>query len=447
MATAIRERHIRLAYAFLCGKEEKAVTFTQSELVVATGWKAGTAKTHLGKKLRGLVRSSKSGHSVVGVLRYTEEDFVRFMSQKDDVAREPKKAPLPPEVEALILKARGSALLALQVYNNPTTVFRTEGFVVLMVIAWTAILHAVLKKRGDPCVYTGDTGKPLIVDGDEKWFELKDCLRHYFGDANPPVRANLQFFIGLRNRIEHRFVPAIDPFVAAECQAMLFNFDELLVEHFGDFYALRESLAMPLQTANVRSDSSVMVLKKLQARNFEAVKGFIDDYRRELPDTTASDQRYAFRVYMLPRVANHAGSADMAIEFVKFDPKHAEDFEGIERSIVATREKQVGVAHPNRMSAKQAAKAVQERLGRPFTVHHNPLSWRRYKVRGSGYHPEKCDNQYCIADNVHQDYVYTSEWVDLLVQKLADQKEYDALLASTPKKAKQPGVVKVAPEV
>ena len=41
------------------------------------------------------------------------------------------------------------------------------------------------------------------------------------GYPAPPSRKNIEFFLGLRNKIEHRYYPELDPALYGECQAML----------------------------------------------------------------------------------------------------------------------------------------------------------------------------------------------------------------------------------
>lgn len=55
------------------------------------------------------------------------------------------------------------------------------------------------------------------------------------------------FSIPLRNKIEHKSLPQIDPDLFAECQAMLLNFDKILELEFGLDYCIRESLSFSLQ--------------------------------------------------------------------------------------------------------------------------------------------------------------------------------------------------------
>ncbi|MFI5181189.1 MAG: DUF3644 domain-containing protein [Thermoanaerobaculia bacterium] len=43
---------------------------------------------------------------------------------------------------ALIAKAREAAIAAIRSYNDPSTQFKSETYIVLMIIAWTYLLHA-----------------------------------------------------------------------------------------------------------------------------------------------------------------------------------------------------------------------------------------------------------------------------------------------------------------
>ena len=48
----------------------------------------------------------------------------------------------------LLTKSREAALNAVQTFNNPLTTFKAETFIVLMVIAWTYLLHAHYRQEG-----------------------------------------------------------------------------------------------------------------------------------------------------------------------------------------------------------------------------------------------------------------------------------------------------------
>ena len=386
--------------------------------------KLAQPRTYLTKKWTPWIAEGTDGFRVSGLTVISKDEYRRHMSQRQDVSQEPTKPDLPERVEGLVLKAQQSATLALDVYNRPATQFRTEGFIVLMVVAWTAALHAIFENRGVDYFFKDASGSPTIIDGDQKAWSLSDCLNEYYGGNNPPVRQNLDFIIGLRNKIEHRYVPGIDAHVAGECQALLLNFDRLISDSFGDYYSIADSLSVPLQTSTLRHTARTLALRRLQAKHYDEVMEHIDAYRSSLADEIYSDPGYSFRVYLIPKIGNHASSSDAAFEFVKYDPANSDDMEALERQVALIRERPISVVNPGMHKPSHVAKKVAARLGRHFSTHNHIQAWRAYGVRVSGIRPEECKTEYCQFDIVHQDYVYTDAWVDFLVQKLSDEAEY-----------------------
>lgn len=61
--------------------------------------------------------------------------------------------------QELIEKAKESALAAVKIYNDPLIKFKSESFIVLMIIAWTYLLHAYYRKKGIDYRYYKITGK------------------------------------------------------------------------------------------------------------------------------------------------------------------------------------------------------------------------------------------------------------------------------------------------
>jgi hypothetical protein len=123
-------------------------------------------------------------------------------------------------------KARSAALAAVEIYNRPGPRFRTAYYIVLIIIAWTALFHATFYKRGTSPWYKQHGRNPrgdryVRVDGDPKHWDLSECLKQYFEGNSPPERRNLEFLIGLRNKIEHRHLPELDAGLYGECQAAL----------------------------------------------------------------------------------------------------------------------------------------------------------------------------------------------------------------------------------
>lgn len=227
-------------------------------------------------------------------------------------------------------KIRSAAIAAVDAYNRPGPRFRTAQFLVLIVMAWTAIFHALFYRDGRRPWYrkkdssAGKGVRYIKVDGEPKYWELGECLRQYYGNQNPPERKNLEFLIGLRNKIEHRHLPNLDPSLYGECQAALLNLEDILSREFGAKYALAEQLAVSLQLSHTVPPEKSKAMKKLTAgaRN---VRDYIERFRGGLAADVLASMKYSFSVFLVPRVANRQSAADAAIQFVKVDEASPEE--------------------------------------------------------------------------------------------------------------------------
>jgi len=242
---------------------------------------------------------------------------------------------LSTEVRVHLAKARESALLAVETYNRPGTSFRSGGYVVLMCIAWTALLHAIFFRRGIKPFYRKKSHSRHfeMLDGDRKAWELATCIQEFWGGDDSPIRRNLYFFIGLRNKIEHRSMPELDLRIFGECQALLFNFEELLVTEFGNKYALNASLSLALQFSHIRNEAQDGAVKALHKPLAKSISTYVDSFRSSLSTDLLNDPRYSFKVFLIPKPANRESSADVAIEWVKFDSSQPDQMERYDKIV------------------------------------------------------------------------------------------------------------------
>ena len=64
----------------------------------------------------------------------------------------------------LLKKSREAALAAVQIFNNPNISFNSESYVVLMIIAWTYLLHAYFRDQKIKYRYCQQNGKRREFD-------------------------------------------------------------------------------------------------------------------------------------------------------------------------------------------------------------------------------------------------------------------------------------------
>ncbi len=339
---------------------------------------------------------------------------------------------LSAEIKDHLLKAQEAALLAVETYNRPTAVFRSGAYIILMNIAWTSLFHAIFL-RGDkkPYYRKENSTRYIKIDGDYKAWELKECLKQYYRDQNPPVKKNLEFFIGLRNKIEHRNMPTLDPEIFGECQSLLLNFENILCQEFGDKYALKTGLTFSLQLAKSSHSDQLKALRsssKLLAKN---IKNYIEKYRSSLSADIQNSLEYSFKVFLVPKIHGNLKSSDLAIEFIPYDLSKPEQMEQYEKLIALIKPRDVSIANLGGFKPSEVAKKVADAIGKPFKASaHHVLCYRYFNIRppSGASNPGSCDNRYCYYDFVHKDYIYKDAWIKLLIDKLSNEAGYNEIL-------------------
>ncbi len=335
---------------------------------------------------------------------------------------------LPRSVKGNIDKCRASAIAAVDVYNRPGSRFRTPHFIILVALSWTALFHAIFYRRGQNPWYRKATGnvrgqrhRYVRIDGDPKHWDLTECLKQYFGGEHPPERKNLEFLIGLRNKIEHRDLPNLDAGLYGECQAALLNLEEYVVAEFGERYALADELAVSLQFSHLIPIEKRRAAKALVAREAKSIRDYVETFRAGLPSSTLNSTKYSFNVFLVPKVANKKDFADFAVEFVKVDMASAEELERLEKLNVLIKEKHVPIANLNLFKPTQVVRLVAAKVTLRFSIANHTAAWQRHGVRpnSDAAKPEATDARYCVYDSVHRDYVYTQAWIDRLIDEFS----------------------------
>jgi hypothetical protein len=204
-----------------------------------------------------------------------------------------------------------------------------------MCIAWTALFHAIFFKRKRKPFYRKASNRRHFerVENDKRAWELSNCLAEFWGTERPAVRLNLEFFVKLRNKIEHRSMPGIDIDIFGECQALLFNFEDLLTEEFGCKYAINESLSLALQFSCNRNEHQQQAIRKLHKGLAKDITAYIDAFRTSLSTEQLQDMQFSYKVFLFPKPANHERSADLAVEFIKYDPNNPEEMARINHAV------------------------------------------------------------------------------------------------------------------
>lgn len=322
-----------------------------------------------------------------------------------------------------------AALLAVEIYNKPRTPFRVEGFITQMVIAWTRLFHAHFNNTiGNRYYYKNDNGHFKTVEGDRKSWELKTCISKY-GQLDKGVKSNLVFFIKLRNKIEHRHIDRdeIGIMIFGECQSFLYNYENTLVEIFGEDYALNESLSFSIQFSRIRKKTQIQASKKLLSKEVKELKTFIDNYRTSLSDEIFNKQEYSIKLIQVPKIANTSRN-DLAIEFVNWNSLSEDDRNSYEKVTTIIKDKvlKTEAINPGRRKPSDVLKKVNSEIESTITHYDHKCLYCCLRIRKGSANdindPFDTNTKYCHYDEVHDDYVYQDAWAELIIKGITEGK-------------------------
>ena len=322
------------------------------------------------------------------------------------------KLPRKVAVRELVMKAIESATLAVEIYNKPTVEFRSGAYCTLMIIAWTAIFHAVFDRDGIKYFYKEKNGRFKRKDGDRLAWELTTCIKKYKGGKlEGGVIQNLELFIKLRNKIEHRNMRSIDAHLMPESQALFLNLKQFLFDEFQIEFLADMGLYIPI---------SVLSSKRVipQSSDERAVLEFIDKYRNSLDASVWDDTKYAFRAYLVPKVGNHENSSDVTIEFIKASDIDAKSKKHLTKITALIKSKQTPF---DASLLKPGAVVAQVNDQYPdFHMRNFVNAWKKLSVRpaSGAENPGDTNEQYCYYDPVDDDYRYEPGFAELIIEHL-----------------------------
>ena len=337
-------------------------------------------------------------------------------------------------------EAKRQALVAIDFYNRPGDRRSFSDFVIHMHLAWQNLLHADRMRRNVEIYYRESNGRYFKRNSDnsKKTWDLSKCIRYEF-DNNDPIRKNIEFFIGLRNHMEHRFQEIVLDSTAAETHAYIINFETELVKRFGMNETLGNELKFPIFIQSL-NPSNYEEQRKLRRKLPKDTHTFITKFQKVLPDKIRSDERFIYRLLLLP-MKGPKTEADLALNFVRQDELTENEQQallGKECSIIIA-ERRRDVIYSNEMRPKVAAKAVEEHIDFKFSINDFTKVRKAWKIgpAKSGSDRELPNSSgYCFYSPAFNQFLYKPKLIERMVKELNTREKYEKLVGHPPIKKK-----------
>ena len=233
--------------------------------------------------------------------------------------------------------------------------------------------------------------------------------------------------IELRNILEHRYVSKseLDSIIFAECQALLYNFENLLVDLWGDEFSLNESLSFSLQFSKFRNENE-KISKTALSEDVMKIRDFVNKYRSDLEDTIFSSMEYSIKLIQIPNVSNNR--TDASIEFVNYDILNEKEKESYEHFITFIKEKTVRIPVQNygKYRPQAVVDKVNSTLKTKYPLYLNECFYKILQVRpiiiDDSISLYDTNTKYCIYDEPNDVYLYTDKWTELIISILENDK-------------------------
>ncbi|MBI4298259.1 MAG: DUF3644 domain-containing protein [Chloroflexi bacterium] len=280
----------------------------------------------------------------------------------------------------LLAKSREAALNAVQTFNNPLATFKTETFIVLIVIAWTYLLHSYYRRIGIDYRYFDEGPKRRKFHrtkaGEFKHWELERCLNEKSCPLDAPTKSNLRFLFGLRHEIEHHRSAGIDEQLTGRYLACCLNYERTICKLFGPRYSLGSETAFALQFRDLTAIPEATEASRPLPAN---VARYVQQFDASLPLDEFQSPSFSYRILFTRKLTNKPGQADRAIEFIAPDSNEAQTLDN-ERWVLKE------VERPKHLPGDIVKLMHKEGYPR-FSMHYHTVLWKSLKAKdpGRGY--------------------------------------------------------------
>lgn len=217
----------------------------------------------------------------------------------------------------LVEKSKEAFVMAIEIYNKPTIVYRVEGFSFFICNAWELMLkaHMINKYGGESIYYRDNPGKTIT---------LEKCLQKIFTNEKAPLRRNLSKIIELRNTSTHFVTEEYEMIYIPLFQACVFNY----VEKMQEFHGVDMTEVIPQNFLTLAVSMKALDENTIRVKYPEEIANKIIETSEQLaPMIAENNQSFAIRIehfHFITKDKNKATSfvyvdknADAGVKIIK----------------------------------------------------------------------------------------------------------------------------------
>lgn len=304
-----------------------------------------------------------------------------------------------------LVRAREAMILAVELFNTPRIAFKAGVFSMLTNVAWTYLMHEYYESKGVPIINDEGFSLPL-----SQMVGRDDC------PLSKACKQNVLALKEIRDVVEHRTIGPFDTKWLPLFQSTCLNFERALTELFGAPLTLGHDLGFALQFAKLSTEE----IATLQGYELPEHIATLDaSLAANLEEGDADNLEYQFKVvYTL----TNASKAKSHFQFVQPDSA-----EGMEIQNILIKYKAADDIWP--LKPGEVVTLVAQASGRKFTSDKHQRAWKMYKARPKtgAVDPAATNKSYSVYHPPYKSYTYSQQWVDFLIDQIADDQRWASL--------------------
>ena len=260
----------------------------------------------------------------------------------------------------MLEKSKEALLLAVEVFNKPTVLYRVEAFSIFFINSWELLLKAYLieKEKNVKVIFEPDNPNNTI--------SLSTCVGRAFSNSNDPIRKNIEDIADIRKYATHLVIPELETLYAGLFQRGVINYLTYLDKWFESRLDITPRLMSLVFDFNPGEYSKITIdshYGKEVGTFFEALQKTI------LKNIESLGEEYSIAIHSKLALVNKPSHADIIL-----GSGHKGGKEGIPIIIAKDSTK----THPylgnrdrteDNVLYKSVVKIVQDKTGASFTVH------------------------------------------------------------------------------
>jgi hypothetical protein len=143
----------------------------------------------------------------------------------------------------------------------------------------------------------------------------------------------------------------------------------------------------------------------------------METYRNDLNDDVVQSQKYRIRAFLVPKLGNHAKSADIAVEFLNVNNLSDEEIANYEQGVAFIK----GIENPFKLKPSKVVELVAKKVkGFNMTLH--TKCWKFYESR-----PREIETtfkgEYSSYIEGFDHYLYSMKWINFLIKELKNKQK------------------------